>query len=87
MLKRSNDSGSFQLLDNKRNTFNSTDIYLFTPGNGSEVDGSGLSTPINLDFLSNGFKVRTQEAVYNSSGGTFVYMAFATQPFKFSNAR
>ena len=87
MLKRSNDSGSFQLLDNKRNTFNSTDIYLFTPGNGSEVDGSGLSTPINIDFLSNGFKVRTQEAVYNSSGGTFVYMAFATQPFKFSNAR
>ena len=87
MLKRSSSTGSWQLLDNKRNTFNSTDIYLFTPGNGSENDGSSLSPAINVDFLSNGFKIRSTEAVYNSSGGTFIYMAFATQPFKFSNAR
>ena len=87
MLVRTSDSGSFQLLDNKRNTFNSTDIYLYVPGSGSENDGSTLSTPINVDFLSNGFKLRTQESVYNSNGGTFLYMTFATQSFKFSNAR
>ena len=84
---RTSDSGSFQLLDNKRNTFNPTDIYLYVPGSGTENDGSTLSPAINVDFLSNGFKLRTTESVYNSNGGTFLYMAFATQPFKFSNAR
>ena len=87
MLKRSNDSGSFQLLDDKRNPSNPTDLYLFTPGNGAEVDGSGLGTPIIVDFLSNGFKVRSTEAVYNSSGGRFLYLAFAGADFKTSNAR
>ena len=87
IIKRASDTGAWQLLDSKRNTFNSTDTYLYTPGNGAEVDGSGLSTPINVDFLSNGFKVRTTESVYNSSGATFIYMAFAEQPFKLSNAR
>ena len=87
MLKRTNDSGSFQLLDDKRNPSNPTDLYLFTPGNGAEVDGSGLGTPIIVDFLSNGFKVRSTEAVYNSSGGRFLYLAFAGADFKTSNAR
>ena len=87
MLVRTSDSGSFQLLNNKRNTFNPTDIYLYVPGSGTENDGSTLSPAINVDFLSNGFKLRTTESVYNSNGGTFLYMAFATQPFKFSNAR
>jgi hypothetical protein len=87
IIKRASSTGSWQLLDSKRNTFNSTDTYLYTPGSGTEVDGSGLSTPINVDFLSNGFKIRTTEAVYNSNGASFAYMAFAEQPFKFSNAR
>jgi len=33
------------------------------------------------DLLSNGFKVRSDGASYNSSGETFVYMAFAEHPF------
>jgi len=87
IIKRASTTGSWQYLDSKRNPFNSTDTYLYTPGNGAEVDGSGLSTPINVDFLSNGFKIRTEEAVYNSSGASFAYMAFAEQPFKFSNGK
>ena len=87
IIKRANDAGLWQLLDNKRNPFNPTDIYIYNPGSGTEVDGSGLSPAIIVDFLSNGFKIRTTEAVYNSSGGTFVYMAFAEEPFKFSNGK
>jgi len=40
-----------------------------------------------LDFLSNGFKLRTTSTSWNNSGGTFIYLAFADQPFKFANAR
>ena len=86
ILKRGNDSGGWQILDNKRNTFNPVDNYLLPNLANSEYDGSTLSPAINLDFVSNGVKVRTTESVYNSSGGTFIYMAFAEQPFKYSNA-
>ena len=35
----------------------------------------------NWDFLSNGFKIRTQDDGMNKSGITFLYMAFAEHPF------
>ena len=40
-----------------------------------------------VDILSNGFKVRGSGASINSSGQTYIYMAFASAPFKYSLAR
>lgn len=34
-----------------------------------------------VDFLSNGFKLRTGRAGTNASGSTYIYMAFAESPF------
>ena len=34
-----------------------------------------------IDFLSNGFKIRTSDSNYNNDGQTFIYMAFAEHPF------
>jgi len=34
-----------------------------------------------IDFLSNGFKMRNTNGTQNSSGLTYIYMAFAEQPF------
>ena len=34
-----------------------------------------------MDFLSNGFKIKSIETILNASGDTFVYMAFAENPF------
>ena len=34
-----------------------------------------------VDFLSNGFKIRTGRAGANTSGRTYIYMAFAENPF------
>jgi len=42
---------------------------------------------VRLDFLSNGFKLRTTSTSWNNTGGSFIYIAFADQPQKFSNAR
>ena len=42
-----------------------------------------------VDFTSNGFKQRSPSG-YNSdnaSGETYIYFAWAEQPFKYSNAR
>ena len=46
-----------------------------------------LTTDGNIDLLSNGFKARNTDGSVNSSGGTYIYMAFAETPFKYSNAR
>jgi hypothetical protein len=46
-----------------------------------------LDITIGIDyFVSNGFKVRSTSAI-NASGGTYIYMAFAENPFKYSLAR
>ena len=39
----------------------------------------------NIDFLSNGFKMRSSHRTSNYTGNTFVYMAFADAPFVNSN--
>jgi len=39
-----------------------------------------------IDFLSNGFKLRANDGNYNQNY-EYIFMAFAEQPFKFSNAR
>mgnify|MGYP003636293145 FL=1 len=40
-----------------------------------------------IDLLSNGFKLRTNNPTFNENGGTYVYMAFAEQSFKYANGR
>ena len=34
-----------------------------------------------MDWLSNGFKIRNTSTTWNTSGGTFIYIAFAEHPF------
>jgi len=69
------------ILDNKRNTFNLTDEILYTNLNAAEFDGSGHASNMGVDFLSNGFKVRTTNTGINNNGGTTIYMAWAENPF------
>jgi hypothetical protein len=40
-----------------------------------------------IDFLSNGFKIRSTDTESNESGGTYIYYAVAENPLKFANAR
>jgi hypothetical protein len=54
--------------------------------NGNYAEDSNV-TNRSEDFLSNGFKVRSSPVYINASGGTYIYAAFAENPFKFSLAR
>ena len=77
MLKKSSASGnSWQIFDNKRDTGNALDNTL--EANDSTVEATGTD---RLDFLSNGFKIRTNGSAQNASGATLIYMAFAENPF------
>ena len=57
--------------------------YLAANSTGSEASESGANAVL---FLSNGFKVSTTNAEWNSSSHTYIYLAFAENPFKFANA-
>jgi hypothetical protein len=61
--------------DNTRDIDNPVDDVLYPNGDYAEDDGA------TVDFLSNGFKCRTTAANTNQSGNTFIYMAFAENPF------
>jgi len=75
VVKRRDDGNGWLMNDNKRSPFNVSSAKLETHL------GSAESSFVALDFLSNGFKIRTDDADMGASGGTYTYMAFAQQPF------
>jgi len=76
MFKRTDSAGSWILLDSSRSTYNAADAILYP--NLSNIEDGGRA----MDFLSNGFKFRQGTYDPNVSGGTYIYMAFAENPFK-----
>ena len=77
-MKNTADSGgNWQLFDNKRNTYNQMNRRLFP----SNSDAENTDANNNIDFLSNGFKMRTSNGDTNSNGVTFIYYAVASSPF------
>jgi hypothetical protein len=81
LLKRTDGTGDWFILDSERNLFNPTDSYLRPNLGSSELDNTEF-----VDLLSNGFKIRATGNAYNGSGVTVLYAAYAEHPFA-SNAR
>jgi hypothetical protein len=74
---RSTGSDKWNMFDAKRNPFNEVDNNLRANTNGAEVDQANKE----VDYLSNGVKLRTSSGEWNTSGTTYIYMAFAESPF------
>ena len=66
------------MFDNKRPGFNEIDLMLL-------ADTADTESSDAIDFLSNGFKLRTSGSGENGSGTNYVFMAFAESPFVNSN--
>ena len=73
-------SDSWVIADNKRDPQNQVNGQLFPDLSNPESTSNAI-----CDFLSNGFKLRRNAGSINQN--TYIYMAFAEQTFKFSNAR
>ena len=67
-----NATDNWEMADNKRSPYNGIENVLYPNRNNAE--GTGVTT--RMDFLSNGFKMRTTGTDYNGSGQTYIYMAF-----------
>jgi hypothetical protein len=75
------------MYDNRRAGYNEVVNYLMADSSGAEVTSIGGVFYGQLDFVSNGFKIRESDTFLNGSGNTLIYMAFAEMPFKYANAR
>jgi hypothetical protein len=84
MVKRTDSANDWQIYDTARNTYNVANLTL--AANLSDSEYTRTTTDL-IDFNSNGFKIRASNAAVNASGGTYIYMAFAECPLKYSNAR
>lgn len=82
MIKRTDAAQSWWITDTARNPYNTCNLDLFANLSNAEENNG-----YNLDLLSNGVKIRTSTNDRNASGGTYIYMAFAENPFKYSLAR
>ena len=77
MRKKSSGVENWTIHDNKRDTHNVTFKRLLANDSGAEY----TSASNQVDLLSNGFKCRASNDGSNASGETYIYMAFAENPF------
>ena len=75
LIKTNAESGDWQLWDSSRGSFNVNGPDLYPNSSAAEA------TVNAFDFLSNGFKMRI------AASPSYIYAAFAENPFKYANAR
>jgi hypothetical protein len=81
LIKRTDVAGNWRILDTGRDPTNVVSKELYPGLSNTEA------TFAAADILSNGFKLRVVDTNYNTSGGTYVFMALAEAPFNYANAR
>ena len=82
LMFKSTGDNKWVMKDTERSPFNDSSLSLVA--NNSDAE---LTNDQPIDINSNGFKLRTTGSGVNSNGVTYVYIAFASSPFKTANAR
>ncbi len=78
MMKNKSAVSNWYMWDNKRSSFNPIKDGL-NPNTNNATQGAAYDM---VDFLSNGFKIRAYaDGTWNGSGNSYIYMAFAENPF------
>lgn len=82
LIKETSAIRGWIVFDTSRSPFNIVDKYLFVE------TGAAEGTLALIDIVSNGFRLKsTNINVNDASGNTFIYMAFAENPFQNALAR
>jgi hypothetical protein len=92
LLVKHSSSGSdpWIVRDTARDAYNSGTSAKLAPNYSQEENNStylGFASQSLVDFVSNGFKVRSTGNFTNASGETYIYAAFAENPFSIARAR
>jgi hypothetical protein len=84
LFKNTNTTQDWIIMDTARDTKNKMTQWLSANTSGAEYTDANIA----VDFVSNGFKIRTSIGTeLNGNGNTIIFMAFAENPFKNANAR
>jgi hypothetical protein len=70
------------MFDLRRSPINVVQNELYPNLSSAEVSGYA-----RFDILSNGFKLKTTDDMFNTSGRNYIFAAFAETPFKYARAR
>jgi len=81
IVKDATVGASWLIHDATRSPYNTVDNELLADQSGAEYNTSSSYSFNRFDFLSNGFKNRGTNNGNNTSGDTYIYMAFAENPF------
>lgn len=82
MVKRTDTTGNWMVMDASRNPANVADNQLYPNLSNAEAGSSS-----SMDLTSNGFKLRNTGTDFNANAATYIYAAFAESPFQTSRAR
>ena len=77
LRKSTSNAEVWSILDKVRSPINVAQDVL----RANSDDAEGSATWSTIDMLSNGFKIRASDAATNGNGYTYIYMAFAENPF------
>jgi len=81
LIKRSDSTENWIMKDGMRLGYNPANYTVYPNLTAAEGNDS------QLDLVANGFKLRNTSAGGNVNGATYIYAAFAEQPFKYATAR
>jgi hypothetical protein len=82
IMVKSTGASNWFIWDTSRNPYNATTTPLFPNSSSTEE-----ATLYPIDILSNGFKLRGASGLGINESATYIYLAFAENPFKYANAR
>jgi len=73
MLKSYNQASDWIIFDNKRNPHNVTNTHMYANNNSPDDTSTNYN---EIDFLSNGIKIREDNTTVNGDGYAYLYMCF-----------
>jgi hypothetical protein len=77
MIKGTSSDRYWPIRNSTPDAFNPNDAYIYA----NAVDGEASASTMSVDFVSNGFKMRTTGTQINGGSETYIYIAFAENPF------
>ena len=81
IFKNSSITQHWLMMDTKRDPYNVMDTRLYP----SQNNGDTTNSAYYVDYLSNGFKIKTNSVSWNGDGNNIIYMAFAEAPLVGTN--
>ena len=90
LIKDVTSSGNWAMFDNQRGPINPIDHCLLANSAAVETTSTTSSGQNQIDFLSNGFFIRCDNAnskMGNATGNTYIFIAFAETPVPYATAR